>query len=309
MARPARSAVTTGATNRAVPSAGPLEARERNRERNRIEVKRALLYTTLVMYGMFSLAPFLFAFTSSFKTENQVLATPPTLIPQPVTLHSYQFIFSNGDFPFGNYIINSLVYALGTAALNVVLAALAGYAFGRMEFPGKGFFYALTLAVLIIPAQLIIIPKFLIAYTLGLTNTLWGLIVPAAVTPVAVLLMTQFLKTLPRELEESAMIDGAGRLRIFWQIIFPLIRPAIVTVALLQFQGAWNDFLWPLLVMSSKYNYTLTVGLAFFKGTHYTEFSLLLAGAAINVLPLVIIFFIFQRYFISGISTAGLSAR
>jgi multiple sugar transport system permease protein len=305
MARPAQSAATTATAPRAIPSAGTLETRERNR----IEVKRALLYTVLVMYGMFSLAPFLFAMLSSFKTENQVLATPPPLIPNPFTLHSYQFIFSNSDYPFGYYIINSLIYALGTAALNIVLAALAGYAFGRMQFPGKNFFYALTLAVLIIPAQLIMIPKFVIAYNLGLTNTLWALIIPAAVTPTAVILMTAFLKTLPRELEESAMIDGASRLRIFWQIIFPLIRPAIVVVGLLQFQGAWNDFLWPLLVMSSNNNYTLTVGLAFFSGTHYTEYSLVLAGAAINILPLVIVFFIFQRYFISGISTAGLSGR
>jgi ABC-type glycerol-3-phosphate transport system permease component len=178
-----------------------------------------------------------------------------------------------------------------------------------MQFPGRSFFYALTIAAITIPAQLIIIPKYVIAYTLGLTNTLWALLIPAAVTPTAVILMTSFLKTLPRELEESAMIDGASRLRIFWQIIFPLIRPVIVTVAVLQFMGAWNDFIWPLLVMSSKYNYTLTVGLAFFKGTHYTEFSLLLAGAAINVAPLVIVFFILQRYFISGISTAGLSGR
>jgi ABC-type glycerol-3-phosphate transport system permease component len=163
--------------------------------------------------------------------------------------------------------------------------------------------------MLIIPAQLIMIPKFVIAYTLGITNTLWGLLIPAAVTPTAVILMSSFLKTLPRELEESAMIDGASRLRIFWQIIFPLIRPAIVVVALLQFQGAWNDFLWPLLVMSSKNSYTLTVGLTFFSGTHYTEYSLVLAGATVSIAPLLIIFFIFQRYFISGISTAGLSGR
>lgn len=275
----------------------------------RTDVNRALLYTVLVVYGAMSLAPFLFALVSSFKTEGQALATPPTLIPNPTTLHSYQFIFSNGDFPFAYYIVNSLVYALGTAALNVVLAALAGYAFGRMEFPGKNVLFALTLAVLMIPSQLIMIPKFLVVNQLGLTNSLWALIIPAAVTPTSVLLMTQFLKTLPRELEESAMIDGASRLRTFGQIIFPLIRPAIVTVAILQFQGAWNDFLWPLLVESGKYQYTLTVGLAFFKGVHYTEYSLLLAGATINILPLVVVFFIFQRYFMSGISTSGLAGR
>ncbi|MEO7001110.1 MAG: carbohydrate ABC transporter permease [Ktedonobacterales bacterium] len=305
MASTAQSASATGAQTGAAATAGTLG----QREHNRINVQRLLLYTILVIYSIFSLGPFVFALISSFKTEGDVLATPPTLIPNPATLHSYQFIFSNGDFPFPNYIFNSLIYGVATAALNVVLAAMAGYAFGRMEFPGRNLLFALTLAVLMIPGYLIMIPKFLVVNSLGLTDSLWALIIPAAVTPTAVFLMTQFLKTLPRELEESAMIDGAGRFRTFWQIIFPLIRPAMVTVALLQFQAAWNDFIWPLLVMSSKYNYTLTVGLTFFKGVHYTQYSLLLAGAAINIAPLVIIFFIFQRYFMTGISTSGLAGR
>ena len=274
-----------------------------------IGAREALLYTILVIYGVFSLAPFLFAFFSSFKTEAQVLAFPPALLPHPATSDSYKFIFGSPDFPFPHYIVNSLVYAIGTAALNVVLGAMAGYAFGRMEFPGKNLLFALTLAVLMIPGYLIMIPKFLVANTLGLTNSLGALIIPAMVTPTSVFLMTQFLKTLPKELEESAMIDGATRFGAFWKVIVPLIRPAMVTVAIFQFLGAWNDFIWPLLVMSSRENYTLTVGLTFFKGVHYTQYSLLLAGAMINILPLVVIFFIFQRYFIKGVSTSGLAGR
>lgn len=281
-------------------------AREPNRG---ISARAALLYTILVIYGVFSLAPFIFAFLSSFKTEGQVLAFPPTLLPHPATADNYKFIFNTSDFPFLNYISNSLIYAIATAALNVVLGAMAGYAFGRMEFPGKNVLFALTLAVLMIPGYLIMIPKFLVANTLGLTNSLGALIIPAMVTPTSVFLMTQFLKTLPKELEESAMIDGATRFVAFWKVIVPLIRPAMVTVAIFQFLGAWNDFIWPLLVMSNRDNYTLTVGLTFFKGVHYTQYSLLLAGAMINILPLVVIFFIFQRYFIKGVSTSGLAGR
>jgi ABC-type glycerol-3-phosphate transport system permease component len=269
----------------------------------------ALLYAILAFYAVFSLLPFIFAFLSSFKPEAQVLAQPPTLLPQNPTLQHYQEIFQSREFPFPNYIMNSLLYAAVSAGLNVVLGAMAGYAFGRMEFPGKSILFALTLAVLMIPSNLIMIPKFLVANSLGLVNTLGALIIPAAVTPVSVILMTQFLKTLPRELEESAMIDGAGRFRTFWQIIFPLIRPAMITVAIFQFQGAWNDFIWPLLVMQDADKYTLTVGLTFFKGVHYTQFGLLLAGAMINVAPLVIFFFIFQRHFMKGVSTAGLAGR
>lgn len=265
-----------------------------------------LLYVILIFYSLFSLGPFVFALISSFKTYADVLT--PSLIPHPVTLSNYQQIFSGADL-FPRYIVNSLIYASGTAVLNVLLASMAGYAFGRMEFFGKNVLFALTLAVLMIPSQLILIPKFLVATSLGLTDSLPALIVPAMAQPTMVFLMTQFLKGLPRELEESAMIDGASRFRIFWQIIMPLARPAITAVAILSFQGACNDFIWPLIVQSSQQNYTLTVGLAYFGNQNYIAYNLLLAGAAVNLLPLVIIFFIFQRYFIKGISTSGLAGR
>lgn len=184
---------------------------------------------------------------------------------------------------------------------------MAGYAFARMRFPGKNVLFALTLGVLMIPANLIIIPKFLVAYTLHMTDIYAALVVPAMVSPVSVILMTQFMKALPRELEESARIDGAGRVRTFFQIILPLVRPAMTAVGLLAFQGAWNDFLWSLLVMSSQQNYTLNVGLSVFKGLHYTQYQLLLAGATISLVPLVVVFFVFQRYFMQGIATAGLA--
>ncbi|HEX6541699.1 MAG TPA: carbohydrate ABC transporter permease [Ktedonobacterales bacterium] len=280
-------------------------------KRDRIELTpgQIALYAILIAYAIFSLLPFVFAILSSFKPEAEVLAQPPTLFPQHLTLQNYKDVLQSQEFPFPNYILNSLIYAVATAALNVVLGAMAGYAFGRMQFPGKNVLFAMTLAVLMIPPSLIMIPKFLVANSLGLVNNLGALIIPAAVTPTSVFLMTQFLKTLPRELEESAVIDGASRFRTFWQIIFPLIRPAMITVAIFQFQGAWNDFMWPLLVMADKDKYTLTVGLTFFKGVHFTQFGLLLAGAAINTAPLVVIFFIFQRYFMRGISTSGLAGR
>jgi ABC-type glycerol-3-phosphate transport system permease component len=301
------------ATTSAAPSQAAAEAADdtRGKEQHAAQLSptMVLLYAILAVYSIFSLLPFLFALISSFKPEAQVLATPPTLVPQTPTVGNYQTIFQSTDFPFPNYIVNSLLYAGATAALNVVLGAMAGYAFGRMEFPGKNILFGLTLAVLMIPTYLIIVPKFLVANSLGLVNSIWALIIPAAVTPTSVLLMTQFLKTLPRELEESAVIDGAGRFRTFWQIIFPLIRPAIITVAIFQFQGAWNDFIWPLLVMQDSTKYTLTVGLSAFKTAFYTQYGLLLAGAALNIAPLVIVFFIFQRYFMKGISTSGLAGR
>ncbi len=298
-------AETTAAQSQALSGTLPRRAPQK------ISIQQAILFTVMVIYAVFSLAPFVFSIISSFKTEGQMLETPPSFIPHPATFANYQQTFFNpqAELPFPRFILNSLIYASVSAALNVLLGAMAGYAFGRMNFPGKNFLFALTLAVLMIPGYLIMIPKFLVANSLGLTDNYWALIIPAAVTPTSVFLMTQFLKTLPKELEESAMIDGASRMRAFWQIIFPLIRPAIITVAIFQFQGAWNDFMWPLLVMSHPDNYTLTVGLTAFKTAHYTQFALLLAGATVNIAPLVVIFFIFQRYFMRGAATSGLAGR
>jgi ABC-type glycerol-3-phosphate transport system permease component len=304
--------VQTASSASAAVAGSAAESAAAPRARARLNAGRVILYVVLVGYGLFSLAPFLFAILSSFKNESEVLATPPTFFPNVWTTQHYQDIFSgsgSSQFPFPNYLGFSLAYAIGSAALNVVLAAMAGYAFGRMEFPGKNLLFALTLAVLMIPGYLILIPKFVVASTLGLTDSAAALIVPAMVTPISVFLMTQFLKTLPRELEESAMIDGASRFRTFWQIILPLVRPVMIAVVIFQFQGAWNDFAWPLLVMSSNTHYTLTVGLEFFKNEHFVQYGLLLAGATINIAPLVLIFFIFQRYFLKGISTSGLAGR
>lgn len=285
-------------------------ATEKQPTRPTINPWHVALYAILIFYGVFSLAPFVFSFISSFKTYADILTWPPSIIPpHGFTLTSYNTIFTGIGTLFPRYILNSLIYAIGSAALNVLLGAMAGYAFGRMEFPGKNILFALTLAVMMIPGALIMIPKFLVAYDLRLTNTYFALLIPAAVGPTSVFLMTQFLKTLPRELEESAMIDGAGAFRTFFQVILPLTRPALTAVALFAFQGAWNDFFWPLLVMSSNQMYTLTVGLAFFKSQYYTQYNLLLAGAIVNIIPLVVLFFIFQRYFISGISTSGLAGR
>jgi multiple sugar transport system permease protein len=291
-------------------TAGSIAAVRPAPARAAIQSWRVLLYAILIFYGVFSLSPFLFSFISSFKTYADVLTWPPTIVPtHGYTLASYNTIFNGIGTLFPRYITNSLIYAIGAAALNVLLGAMAGYAFGRMSFPGKNILFALTLAVMMIPGALIMVPKFLVAYDLHLTNSYLALLIPAAVTPTSVFLMTQFLKTLPKELEESAMIDGAGRFRTFFQVILPLTRPALTAVALFAFQGAWNDFFWPLLVMSDNHMYTLTVGLAFFKSQYYTQYNLLLAGSIIAIVPLVVLFFIFQRYFISGISTSGLAGR
>lgn len=298
------------ATTVAGPQATSTAPSARKRTTQGVNIGKGVLYTVLILYALFSLAPFVYSILSSFKTAADINSSTPSLLPHPFTTASYQTIFT-GNFSnlFPRFILNSFVYAIGAAFFNILFGSMAGYAFARMSFPGKNVLFALTLGVLMIPANLIMIPKFLVAYTLHMTDSFAALIVPAMVSPVSVILMTQFLKSLPRELEESARIDGAGRVRTFFQIILPLVRPAMTAVGLLSFQGAWNDFLWPLLVLSNQQNFTLQIGLSFFKGLHFTQYQLLLAGASISLVPLVVVFFFFQQYFMQGIATSGLAGR
>ncbi|HLG62275.1 MAG TPA: carbohydrate ABC transporter permease [Ktedonosporobacter sp.] len=261
------------------------------------------IYVMLGIFTITSLGPFIFSFFSSFKTFSHILDFPPTLFPQPWTWDNFATILS--DPAFLRWILNSFIYAVGAAILNVLFSAMAGYALSRLRFPGKEVVFLLTLAVMMVPIPILVIPKFLIMNSLRLTNTFFALLIPAMAQPFSVFLMVQFMKGLPRELEESAMIDGASYWRIFSQVILPLVKPALTAVAILSFQAAWNDFLWPLLVLDSRDMYTLPLGLYFFERDHYTQYNLLIAGSMFNTIPMLILFFIFQRYFIEGATTGA----
>lgn len=261
------------------------------------------LYLMLALFTISSTGPFIFSFFSSFKTFEHILDFPPTLLPQPWTWGNYAKLLSDADFL--RWILNSLIYALGTSLLNVLFSSMAGYALSRLRFRGRELIFILTLGVMMIPVPVTIIPKFLVMNSLGLINTFPALFLPAMAQPFSVFLMVQFMKGLPRELEESAMIDGASRWTIFRRIILPLVKPALTAVAILTFQGAWNDFLWPLLVLDSRNMYTLTLGMFYFQRAHYTEYNLLITGSMFNTIPMLILFFIFQRYFIEGVTSSA----
>ncbi len=272
--------------------------------RRKLTVFDIIVYILLLVFTFTSLAPFIFSFLSSFKTFGDVLSYPPTILPNPWTINNYQTILSNGSFI--RWLFNSFTFAIGVMVFNVLFSSMAGYALARMRFPGRNFFFYMILAVMLIPLPITMIPKFLTMDTLHLINTYLALLLPYAAQPFSVFLMVQFLKGLPREIEESAMIDGASRFRIFFQIVLPLVKPAVTAVAILSFQGAWNEFTWSLLVLNTPDMYTLPIGLLFFKGAHFTEYNLLLAGSMFNTIPILIVFFIFQRYFIEGVASAGL---
>jgi multiple sugar transport system permease protein len=281
----------------------PVEVAQEIKPERHISWWHLVVYIFLAIFTITSIGPLIFSFISSFKSMSEVLTFPPTFLPRTWITTNYTTILGNPLFL--RWILNAFIYAAVAAALNVLFSGMAGYALSRLNFPGQNIIFLVTLAVMMIPATVTLIPKFLIVNNLHLVNTYWALILPAMAQPFSVFIMVQFMKGLPKELEESAKIDGASIWRTFYQIILPQVRPALTAVAIITFQGAWNDFLWPLVALGTQDMYTLPLGLFFFKSAHYTEYNLLIASSMFNTIPMLILFFIFQRYFIEGAVSSG----
>jgi multiple sugar transport system permease protein len=281
----------------------PVEVAQEIKPERHISWWHLVVYIFLAIFTITSIGPLIFSFISSFKSMSEVLTFPPTFLPRTWITTNYTTILGNPLFL--RWILNAFIYAAVAAALNVLFSGMAGYALSRLNFPGQNIIFLVTLAVMMIPATVTLIPKFLIVNNLHLVNTYWALILPAMAQPFSVFIMVQFMKGLPKELEESAKIDGASIWRTFYQIILPQVKPALTAVAIITFQGAWNDFLWPLVALGTQDMYTLPLGLFFFKSAHYTEYNLLIASSMFNTIPMLILFFIFQRYFIEGAVSSG----
>lgn len=211
-----------------------------------------------------------------------------------------------GPYCFPYWIFNSVFLAIIRVITRVFLGALAGYAFARMEFPGKNFIFAFMLATMMIPGAVTLIPGFVFMTQIGWVGTPWSLAVPGMVEAFGIFLMTQFLKSVPRDLEEAAFIDGAGQFEIVWRVVLPLARPALITLAILAFQASWNEYLTPLLYLPGQANFTLPVGLRFFQQQFRADWNYTLIGSMFNAIPVLLIFFVFNRYFIEGVSYSGL---
>ena len=282
------------------------------------------LYLVLFIFAFIALGPFVYAALSAFKTADKVLEYPPSLIPHPWTGSNFTDLFNKGgsDVHFSRWLLNSFIYAVSICSLNVLFSSMAAYALARLKFFGSNIWFVVTLAVMMIPGEINWISRYIIlnhfglpfsilghSLTLNLIDTYWAIIVVFAAQPFSVFLLTQFLKGLPVEIEEAATIDGCSRFRTYWQIILPMAKPALVAAAILSFQGAWNNFTESLLYLNSSSNFPLTVGLNFFNGQYSSHTNLILAGAMFNTVPMVIIFFVFQRYFIQGAATSGLGGR
>ena len=265
---------------------------------------RVLLYVLLVAFALLFFTPFIWSISTSFKTlpDSAFL----NLIPDPFTTDAWRSVWN--DYDFKRYALNSFFLAVVVTLLNLFLASLGGYAFARLRFPGREVLFVLILGTLMIPDQLRLIPVFVMLTNWHLIGNFTGYILINLVTAVNLFFMRQYFLTIPRDFEEAAKLDGAGYFKTFWRIMLPLAGPAIAALAILQFQGTWNDFFWPLILFGqgSEHLYTMQLGLAQLTLTYQTLWPQLMAGSLIAIAPILIIFLIFQRFFVSGVTAAGI---
>ena len=255
--------------------------------------------------------PFFWMLITSLETQPESLHFPPVLTPHQLRPANYPDAFNAA--PFSHFFVNSIVVAVVTVICNLVLCSLAGYAFARMRFFGRTTLFIVLMATLMVPFQVTMIPQFLIEKWLGVhvlasvgINHIGALILPNAATAFGVFFLRQFFKTLPLEYEESARVDGARRLTVLWRIVLPLSLPALATLAALTFLDSWNSFLWPLLVVNSQDGMTLPIGLETFQSAHATQWPLLMAANVMSLVPMLIVFFAAQRYFVRSVAATGL---
>jgi len=247
--------------------------------------------------------PLIWMVITSVSTLEETRRFPPGL---PSGLEWANYATAWTDSPMGRWLLNSAVVSVTCVVSNLVLCSLAGYAFARLRFPGSQLAFIAILATLMVPFQVVMIPTLLITKYLHLVDTLPALILPNLATPFGIYLLRQFFLSLPVELEEAALIDGAGRLRILRSILLPLMGPPLSTVAVLTFLSVWNDFLWPLVVIASPDNMTVQLGLSTFQSAHFTNWPVLMAATVISQIPVLVLFLVGQRYFVQSIANTGI---
>lgn len=250
-------------------------------------------------------APFVLSVLGSLKDTRSILAWPPQIFSPPFYPENYARVWKVSPL-FPVWVRNSILLAVITVVVKLIFCSMAGYAFARLRFPGRNVLFWVTLATMMVPGAVTLVPNYVIMTKLGWIDTYLPLIVPGVADAFGVFLMAQFFKTLPRDYEDAARIDGASWFTIFWRVMLPLARPALVALAIYKFQGSWNDFLGPLIYLNTPSRFTLTLGLNFFRGQYFHFWELILAGTMFNAAPMLVIFAIFQRYFTKGISFGGL---
>lgn len=261
------------------------------------KVRNLIQYLLLTAIAILMLFPLLWLIGTAFKSPTEdIFSFPPQLLPSQPTLENFKTVWQ--AYPFSKYLFNSAIVAVLSVSLNLLFCALAAYPLARLDFTGRKIIFTLVVTTIIIPFQIVMIPLYILAVNLGLRNTYLGLILPNIASAFGIFLLRQAFQGVPQELEEAARIDGCSELGIWWHIMIPAIRPALVTLAIFVFIGSWSDFLWPLIVLDRPEYYTLPLGVANLAGAFSLDWRLVAAGSVISIAPILILFIVLQKYII-----------
>lgn len=263
-----------------------------------------VVYLILIMGILITVLPFIWMILTSLKGQSEAVKVPPVIFPEVLRFENYSKVFTK--IPFGKMYLNTIISACVTVVMQLLLCSMAAYAFGRIQFPGRNVIFAILLAVLMVPASFFILPQYLIIQSMGLLNTIPALFIPNLFSAFGTFLLRQFFMALPGELEDAARLDGCNHFMIYSRIMLPLIRSGLVALGILTLRFAWNDLMWPLIVNTSTEKMTLSAGLSFMQGQYATDYPTMMAGAVMAVLPLLIMFAIFQKQFIEGVAMSGI---
>lgn len=297
---------TTEPTNAELARAAEQEPPARRRRAYRQDRNGPLFWIGIIALSLVFVIPLIWMFLTSFRTVEDSRRIPMTLIPDEFTLRAYRLLFADEQNPVFLWAANSFIAAAAHAVLVVVVASMAAYALARMQFRGKNALFVIIIATLFVPGFIFLMPNYLIMDQLGWLDTLIALIVPGAAGAFGVFFLRQFFLAIPKELEESALIDGANTWQIFLRVVLPNAKPALVTLGVLAFLGNWNDFIWPVFVLFSPERLTLPAGLATLQAAYNIDYPVVMAGATVAALPVLILFIFVQRYVIEGVATSGL---
>jgi multiple sugar transport system permease protein len=276
-----------------------------SRQRLRKVLNTIISHLVLLVGSFFFVAPMVFMVSTSLKATRQIAKWPPELIPDPVIWRNYTDVFIYA--PMHQYFFNTIFIIIPTIFGAAVVSSLAAYAFARLRAPGKNIIFMILISTMMLPAVVTMIPTYIIFAKLGWVGTFKPLIVPVLFgNAFYIFLMRQFFTTIPKELEDAALVDGCSRWRIFWTIIIPLAKPIMATVTVFAFMTAWNDFMGPLIYLGNKSQYTLSLGLRVFVQTHRADWGMLMAASSMMVAPIILLFFVAQKQFVQGITLSGL---
>jgi multiple sugar transport system permease protein len=269
-------------------------------------LSRVLVYAVLIFGTLVTLVPFIWILATSFKPASEIVRMPPTFFPENPTLNSYQTIFNDSKIPLARFYLNSALVAFGRVIITLFVSSLVGYVFAKYNFKGKNVLFAFILIQLMVPFTVIMIPSYLILVQLRLIDNLWGLVIPTMVDAFGIFLMRQFIEVFPNDLIDAARIDGSSEFGIYRKIVLPNLGAALATLGIFTFMATWNDYLWPLIVITTHEKRTLPLLLTWYNSQHGQRYDLTMAASILVLIPVLLVYVFFQRWIVRGVALSGM---